>query len=156
MFTIDHLGIAVKSLASAKAIYQKLGMTVSAEELVEAEQVRVVMVPVGEARLELAGADFGELRDRKIHRQARRRLAPCVAPRSRLDRSRRSSEKRRRPPGFGRHQDRRRRASLRVRASLQHWRRAFGIGRGTLGADTHAPSRHRHIRKRRQHRTREL
>ncbi|MFZ0801917.1 MAG: methylmalonyl-CoA epimerase [Terriglobales bacterium] len=53
MFTIDHLGIAVKSLASAKAIYQKLGMAVSAEELVEAEQVRVVMVPVGEARLEL-------------------------------------------------------------------------------------------------------
>ena len=53
MFTIDHLGIAVKSLDAAKAIYQKLGMTVSPEELVEAEQVRVVMVPVGEARLEL-------------------------------------------------------------------------------------------------------
>lgn len=53
MFTIDHLGIAVKSLDTAKAIYQKLGMTVSAEELVEAEQVRAVMVPVGEARLEL-------------------------------------------------------------------------------------------------------
>jgi methylmalonyl-CoA epimerase len=53
MFTIDHLGIAVKSLAAAKAIYQKLGMTISPEELVEAEQVRVVMVPVGEARLEL-------------------------------------------------------------------------------------------------------
>jgi methylmalonyl-CoA epimerase len=53
MFTIDHLGIAVKSLAAAKTIYQKLGMTVSPEELVETEQVRVVMVPVGEARLEL-------------------------------------------------------------------------------------------------------
>ncbi len=53
MFTIDHLGIAVKSLNAAKAIYQKLGMTISPEELVEAEQVRVVMVPVGEARLEL-------------------------------------------------------------------------------------------------------
>jgi methylmalonyl-CoA epimerase len=53
MFTIDHLGIAVKSLAASKAIYQKLGMTVSLEELVEAEQVRVVMVPVGETRLEL-------------------------------------------------------------------------------------------------------
>ena len=53
MFTIDHLGIAVKSLAASKAIYQKLGMTVSPEELVEAEQVRVVMVPVGETRLEL-------------------------------------------------------------------------------------------------------
>jgi len=53
MFTIDHLGIAVKSLATAKSIYEKLGMTVSAEETVEAEQVRVVMVPVGESRLEL-------------------------------------------------------------------------------------------------------
>ena len=53
MFTIDHLGIAVKSLAAAKSIYQKLGMTVSAEETVEAEQVRLVMVPVGESRLEL-------------------------------------------------------------------------------------------------------
>ena len=53
MFTIDHLGIAVRSLAAAKAIYQKLGMTISPEELVEGEQVRVVMVPVGEARLEL-------------------------------------------------------------------------------------------------------
>ena len=53
MFTIDHLGIAVKSLATAKSIYEKLGMTVSAEETVEAEQVRLVMVPVGESRLEL-------------------------------------------------------------------------------------------------------
>ena len=53
MVTIDHLGIAVKSLAAAKSIYQKLGLSVSPEETVEAEQVRVVMVPVGESRLEL-------------------------------------------------------------------------------------------------------
>lgn len=53
MFTIDHLGIAVKSLAAAKSIYEKLGMSVSAEETVESEQVRLVMVPVGESRLEL-------------------------------------------------------------------------------------------------------
>ncbi len=53
MFTIDHLGIAVKSLAAAKRIYEKLGLSVSAEETVEAEQVRLVMVPVGESRLEL-------------------------------------------------------------------------------------------------------
>jgi methylmalonyl-CoA epimerase len=53
MFTIDHLGIAVKSLASAKNIYQKLGMSISPEETVEAEQVRLVMVPVGDSRLEL-------------------------------------------------------------------------------------------------------
>jgi len=56
MFTIDHLGIAVKSLAAAKGIYQKLGMSVSPEETVEAEQVRLVMVPVGESRLELLEA----------------------------------------------------------------------------------------------------
>lgn len=50
---IDHLGIAVKSLAAAKAIYEKLGLSVSSEETVEAEQVRLVMVRVGESRLEL-------------------------------------------------------------------------------------------------------
>lgn len=53
MFTIDHLGIAVKSLAASKAIYEKLGLKVSPEEVVEEEQVRLVMVPVGESRLEL-------------------------------------------------------------------------------------------------------
>jgi methylmalonyl-CoA epimerase len=53
MFTIDHLGIAVKSLANAKAIYEKLGLSVSPEETVDAEKVRLVMVPVGESRLEL-------------------------------------------------------------------------------------------------------
>jgi methylmalonyl-CoA epimerase len=52
-FMIDHLGIAVKSLSAAKSIYQKLGLPVSAEETVAAEQVRLVMVPVGESRLEL-------------------------------------------------------------------------------------------------------
>ena len=55
-FSIDHLGIAVKSLAAAKAIYEKLGLSVSAEETVEQEQVRLVMVPVGESRLELLEA----------------------------------------------------------------------------------------------------
>lgn len=53
MFTIDHLGIAVKSLATSKGIYEKLGMSVSPEETVEAEQVRLVMVEVGASRLEL-------------------------------------------------------------------------------------------------------
>ena len=54
--SIDHLGIAVKSLTAAKAIYEKLGLSVSAEETVEQEQVRLVMVPVGESRLELLEA----------------------------------------------------------------------------------------------------
>ena len=53
MFSIDHLGIAVKSLAAAKGIYEKLGLTISTEEVVESEQVRLVMVAVGETRLEL-------------------------------------------------------------------------------------------------------
>lgn len=53
MFEIDHLGIAVKSLACAKSIYEKLGLAISAEETVEQEKVRLVMVPVGESRLEL-------------------------------------------------------------------------------------------------------
>jgi methylmalonyl-CoA epimerase len=56
MFQIDHLGIAVKSLAASKAIYEKLGLSVSPEETVEQEQVRLVMVPVGESRLELLEA----------------------------------------------------------------------------------------------------
>jgi methylmalonyl-CoA epimerase len=56
MFQIDHLGIAVKSLAAAKSIYEKLGLQVSPEETVEQEKVRLVMVPVGESRLELLEA----------------------------------------------------------------------------------------------------
>ena len=56
MSTIDHLGIAVKSLAAAKGIYEKLGLAASGEEVVEGEQVRVAMVPVGESRLELMEA----------------------------------------------------------------------------------------------------
>src|SRR5258708_40266759 len=56
MFQIDHLGIAVKSLTAAKAIYEKLGFAVSPEETVEHEQVRLVMVPVGGSRLELLEA----------------------------------------------------------------------------------------------------
>lgn len=53
MYSIDHLGIAVKSLAAAKRIYETLGLSVSPEETVEAEQVRLVMVSLGESRLEL-------------------------------------------------------------------------------------------------------
>lgn len=53
MFKVDHIGVAVKSLAAAKGIYEKLGLSVSPEEVIEAEQVRVVMVPLGGSRLEL-------------------------------------------------------------------------------------------------------
>jgi methylmalonyl-CoA epimerase len=52
-FALDHLGIAVRSLVDAKAIYEKLGLPLSREEVVPGEKVRVIMVPVGETRLEL-------------------------------------------------------------------------------------------------------
>ncbi len=52
-FSLDHLGIAVKSLNTAKRIYERLGLAVSDAEEVAAEKVRVVMVPVGDTRLEL-------------------------------------------------------------------------------------------------------
>ena len=56
MSQIDHLGIAVKSLAEAKKFYEKLGLKPMPDETVEAEQVRLSMVPVGESRIELLEA----------------------------------------------------------------------------------------------------
>jgi methylmalonyl-CoA/ethylmalonyl-CoA epimerase len=53
MAEIDHLGIAVRSLDAAKKFYEKLGLRVVGEEVVEHERVRVAMVPVGESRIEL-------------------------------------------------------------------------------------------------------
>jgi methylmalonyl-CoA epimerase len=53
MSQIDHLGIAVKSLAQAKQFYEKLGLMPMEEETVEAEKVRLSMVPLGESRIEL-------------------------------------------------------------------------------------------------------
>lgn len=53
---LDHLGIAVGSLAAARGFYEMLGLTVAQEELVEQEQVKVAMLSVGESRLELLEA----------------------------------------------------------------------------------------------------
>ena len=53
MSEIDHLGIAVKSLAQAKKFYESLGLSPMEDETVEAENVRLSMVPVGESRIEL-------------------------------------------------------------------------------------------------------
>ncbi|MGA2905858.1 MAG: methylmalonyl-CoA epimerase [Candidatus Korobacteraceae bacterium] len=53
MSQIDHLGIAVKSLAEATKFYEQLGLKPMREETVESEQVRLAMVPVGESRIEL-------------------------------------------------------------------------------------------------------
>jgi methylmalonyl-CoA epimerase len=50
---IDHLGIAVESIAQARGFYEALGLRVMHEETVEHEGVRVAMVPLGESRVEL-------------------------------------------------------------------------------------------------------
>lgn len=50
---LDHIGIAVKSIAASRGFYETLGLHVSAEEAVEHEQVRIAMLPLGEARVEL-------------------------------------------------------------------------------------------------------
>ena len=55
-FSLDHIGIAVKSLSSAKALYEKLGLSLSEEETVAPEKVRVIMVPVDNTRVELLEA----------------------------------------------------------------------------------------------------
>lgn len=60
MFDIDHLGVAVKSLAAARHFYEDLGLSVVGEETVEGEQVRLAMVPVGESRIELLEATSPE------------------------------------------------------------------------------------------------
>lgn len=53
MHTIDHLGIAVKSLSHARKFYEQLGLEVSGEEVVAHEKVKVAMIPVGDSRIEL-------------------------------------------------------------------------------------------------------
>jgi LAO/AO transport system kinase len=50
---LDHLGVAVRSIAAARSFYEMLGMKADHEEVVEYEQVRVAMFPLGESRLEL-------------------------------------------------------------------------------------------------------
>jgi methylmalonyl-CoA epimerase len=53
MTKIDHLGIAVKSIARSRLVYEALGLTVLHEEAVDQEQVLTAMVPTGESRIEL-------------------------------------------------------------------------------------------------------
>jgi len=53
MTKIDHLGIAVKSIASARGFYEALGLHVTEEEIVEHERVRVAMIPLDDSRIEL-------------------------------------------------------------------------------------------------------
>lgn len=53
MTMIDHLGIAVKSLAQSRKFYEQLGLGPVNEEVVPHEKVKVAMIPVGESRIEL-------------------------------------------------------------------------------------------------------
>jgi LAO/AO transport system kinase len=53
---LDHLGVAVKSIAGARGFYEALGLLVSHEETVEHEQVKTAMLPLGESRIELLEA----------------------------------------------------------------------------------------------------
>lgn len=78
MFSIDHLGIAVKSLKEARRFYERLGLEVVSEEVVPHEKVKVAMIPVGESRIELlegTGVDsviakFVEKRGEGLHHVA--------------------------------------------------------------------------------------
>jgi LAO/AO transport system kinase len=53
---LDHLGVAVKSIAAARGFYEALGLAVSHEETVEHEKVKTAMLPLGESRIELLEA----------------------------------------------------------------------------------------------------
>lgn len=54
---VDHIGIAVRSLDAALGFYREhLQMEVAGIETVDAEKVRVVMLPAGESRIELLEA----------------------------------------------------------------------------------------------------
>jgi methylmalonyl-CoA epimerase len=51
--TIDHLGIAVQSLADSIAFYESLGLAVAHRETVLTEKVEVALLPAGDSRVEL-------------------------------------------------------------------------------------------------------
>jgi LAO/AO transport system kinase len=53
---LDHLGVAVKSIAGARGFYEALGLVVSREETVKHEKVKTAMLPLGESRIELLEA----------------------------------------------------------------------------------------------------
>lgn len=50
---LDHLGIAVRSLSAACAMYEALGVSISSVEEIAHEQVRVAMLATGQSRIEL-------------------------------------------------------------------------------------------------------
>lgn len=50
---LDHIGIAVRSIAEGVSIYEKLGLELSGTEDVPGQGVRVGFLPLGGTRLEL-------------------------------------------------------------------------------------------------------
>jgi methylmalonyl-CoA/ethylmalonyl-CoA epimerase len=50
--TLDHIGIAVKSLDAAR-IYEALGLTIEHVEVVETQKVKTAFLSVGDSNLEL-------------------------------------------------------------------------------------------------------
>ena len=80
MSTIDHIGIAVRSLAERRKLYEALGLEFSAEETVAEQKVRVAFLPVEGPRLELLEPTppaapppphDARLADRRLHRETR-------------------------------------------------------------------------------------
>jgi methylmalonyl-CoA/ethylmalonyl-CoA epimerase len=53
MPTLDHLGIAVRSINQARELYEALGLRVVHEETIDHEQVRTALIPAGDTRIEL-------------------------------------------------------------------------------------------------------
>ena len=53
MRTIDHIGIAVRSLDERRKLYEALGLELSGEETVAEQRVRIAFLPVAGTRLEL-------------------------------------------------------------------------------------------------------
>ena len=53
MTKLDHIGIAVKSIDAAKAIYEDLGLLIEHVETVDSQKVRTAFLSVGDANLEL-------------------------------------------------------------------------------------------------------
>lgn len=50
---LDHIGIAVRSIAEARRLYESLGLDIVHEETIEHERVRTAMIPAGDSRIEL-------------------------------------------------------------------------------------------------------